>query len=86
MILNKTTKSRERYRVIPGSMGCAGDPKHYPTHKYEIAAGVDRGNGYQCYMSVTTFLEKGYIPEEAKQKLIAFLRGKGYQAYLNEVL
>lgn len=86
MILNKTTKHRDRYRVIPGSQGCYGDPDYYPTHKFKIAIGIDRGNGYQGYSSITYFLtKKEYVPVEAKTNLKKFLEKKGYGRYLNKI-
>lgn len=86
MILNKTTKHRDRYRVIPGSQGNYGDPDYYPTHKYTIANGIDRGNGYQGYSSITYFLtEMEYVPIEAKNNLKKFLKEKGYSRYLNKI-
>jgi DNA-directed RNA polymerase subunit RPC12/RpoP len=86
MILNKTIKHRDRYKVIPGSQGSYGDPDYYPTHKYTIANGIDRGNGYQGYSSITYFLtEMEYAPIEAKTNLKKFLKKKGYDRYLNKI-
>jgi DNA-directed RNA polymerase subunit RPC12/RpoP len=86
MILNKTIKHRDRYKVIPGSQGSYGDPDYYPTHKYTIANGIDRGNGYQGYSSITYFLtEMEYAPIEAKTNLKKFLKKKGYGRYLNKI-
>lgn len=87
MILNKTRYPRERYQIINGSQGCYGDPDYYPTHIFCIVDGVDRGNGYQGYTSVTYFLknEGGYFPEEAIKSLKNFLKENGYRKYLKEV-
>lgn len=84
MILNKTTKASERYHIIRGSQGSAGDPPDWPTHKFEIANGVDRGHGYQGYMSVTYFFTKAYVPEEAKRKCKEFLKQLGYENWLRQ--
>jgi hypothetical protein len=78
MILNKTTRASDRYRIIPGHMGNYGDPATSPNHSYQIAFGVDRGNGYQGYMSVTYFLECDHVPQEAKSRCKSFLRSLGY--------
>ena len=85
MILNKTKMGSERCNLISGSMGNYGDPKYYPTHKYEIGIGLDRGNGYHCYYSLTAFLEECFISREAYDNLIAFLKKEGYDKYLSEI-
>lgn len=86
MILNKTTKHRNRYRIIPGSQGNYGNPDYYPTHKFIIVNGIDKGNGYQGYYSITYFLtEMGYVPIEAKNNLKKFLKKRGYSRYLNKI-
>ena len=77
--LNITRSSYERYYVIDGSMGGCGEPKDSPNHKYTIANGVDRGNGYQGYMSVTYALFQDVIPHEAIKNLKSFLILKGYK-------
>lgn len=78
-ILNKTRNSSERYTLISGSMGSYGEPSDSPNHKFEIASGINRGNGYQGYMAVSYFLSSdSYAPEEAKQKCMKILRKIGY--------
>jgi hypothetical protein len=85
-ILNKTTNSRDRYTLIKEGMGGAGDPKHYPTHLYSVANGVDRGNGYQGYESITYALkEDKFFPEEARRNLIEALDSIGFYDYLHEL-
>jgi hypothetical protein len=79
MILNKTTKHNERYRIIAGSMGNHGEPASSPNNKYEIARGINHGGGYQGYMAVTYFLAAPEVPEEAKRACRRFLRSKGYE-------
>ena len=76
MILNTTTKARDRYRIINDGMGCHGDPISDPTHHWSIAEGVDRGNGYQGYMSLDYFFQADFVPRTAKATCCAFLRGK----------
>ena len=85
LILNKAKKASDRYHLLSGSMGSYGDPENYPTHKYEIAIGVDRGNGYHCYMSVTNMLEEAFCPREAYDNLVSFLKCAGYGKYLSEI-
>lgn len=80
MILNKTTKHRERYRILPGNMGNHGDPKDSPNHKYHVANGI--GPNYCGSMSIEYFLSNENIPEEAKQNAIKFLLERGYGAWL----
>jgi len=77
-ILNKTKSSYNRYHILNGSMGNYGEPPTSPNHDFEIANGVDRGNGYQGYMSVTYALKKGSMPVEAQNKLRKILKEKGY--------
>jgi hypothetical protein len=86
MILNKTKSHRDRYRILDGNMGNHGDPKDWPTHKYHIANGIDRGGGYQGSMSVTYFFseEARYVPEEARKNAIRFLLANGYEKWLKE--
>ena len=87
MILNKTTKSRDRYKVLPGSAGNYGDPANSPTHKFMVVEGVDRGNGYQGYSSVAYVLldsRASHFPAEARRNLIQFLASKGYGDWLAE--
>lgn len=83
--LNKTKSSRARFTLINESMGCYGDPGHYATHEFSIANGIDRGNGYQGYMSVTYALTKcAYFPEDAKIALIKELSPR-YEKYLRDI-
>jgi hypothetical protein len=82
IILNKTKKSSQRYTLINEPMGCYCDPARYPTHKYSIANGVDKGKGYQEYQSLTNFLIHGDI--EIKNELIKILKSLGYKQYLIE--
>lgn len=88
MILNKTRHHRERYKVLcdDRGQGCYGDPDYYPTHNHVVVSGIDKGNGYQAYYSITYFLtQMDYIPYEAKRNLIKFLEEKGYDKYLKEL-
>lgn len=56
-------------------MGSHGEPSNHANHKFEIANGVDRGNGYQGYFSVSYFLnEMEYAPQEAKDKVRTILK------------
>lgn len=87
MILNKTKSHRDRYRIVPGNMGNAGDPKDYPTHKYHIVNGINRGNGYQGCMSVAYFFSEDthrYVPEEARKNCVKFLLAHGYGNWLKD--
>jgi hypothetical protein len=85
MILNKTTKHRDRHRILPGNMGNAGDPKDSPNHTFHIAYGINRGNGYQGSMSVTYFFgNESHAPEEAKQNAVKFLLANGYENWLRQ--
>jgi hypothetical protein len=80
-ILNKTTKTRERYTLINESMGNCNEPNNSPTHKYSIANGIDRGNGYQGYMSIDYFLTIDYISNDIKNNLKKILVSLGYLQY-----
>ncbi len=84
MILNKTKKHRDRYRVINGKMGSHGQSPNSPNHKYEIVNGIDNGNGYQGYSAVSYFLTKEDAPQEAKDNLIDFLLVRGYKQWLKK--
>lgn len=68
--LTHSKSSRDRYYLISGSMGSYGTPDNHVNQKYEIAEGIDRGNGYQGYMSVSYFLTLDYIPKSAKNIVI----------------
>lgn len=76
MILNKTQNSGDRYRIIPGSKGCHGCPANHANHKFEIANGVDRGNGYQGYTSISYFLTQEFISQDIKDKVIRFCKDR----------
>jgi len=80
VILNKTKNSSERHTLISGSMGSAGEPATSPNHKFKVANGVDRGNGYQGYMAVSYFLNgECYAPKEAVNKCKKILQNLGYK-------
>ncbi len=74
LLLNSAKSSSDRYYLIDGSMGSYGEKPNHVNHKYQIANGVDRGNGYQGYMSVSYFLTLDYIPQEAKEKVISICK------------
>jgi len=79
VILNKTRNGSERYILISGSMGSAGELITSPNHKFEIANGIDRGNGYQGYSAVTYFLSsESCAPIDAKNKCKEILKSLGY--------
>src|SRR4051812_47723527 len=81
MILNKTRSHRDRYRIVPGGMGCYGSPIEFPDHNYHIVSGVER-NGYSDHMAVTYFLTDphlNYVPQEAKDNCRKYLRDRGYE-------
>jgi hypothetical protein len=82
MILNKTRKSRERYRIIEDGMGFYKDPKDSPNYKYRIVVGVNRGNGYQSAMSVEYFFKNENPPFLARVNAIQFLKDEGYEPWL----
>lgn len=85
IILNKTRNSRDRFILVDGGMGDGGDPAYYPTHDFCVVNGIDRGNGYQGYMSITYALKEcSYLPEEVKTKLINVLRSS-FGNYLREI-
>lgn len=84
--LNKTRFPRDRYHLINRPMGCSGEPEYSPTHKYSIANGVDRGNGYQGYISIDYFFKEDYIPFEVKSVLFYRLLELGYSKYLQRFL
>lgn len=74
MILNKTKNSSERYTLISGSMGNSGEAANHANNHFEIVNGIDRGNGYQGYISVSYFLTLDYIEQDMKDKVKAFLK------------
>jgi hypothetical protein len=73
-ILVKTMKARDRYRLMSGGQGQAGEPLNHVNHRYHIVEGIDRGNGYQGYISVSYFLTLDYVPKEAKDKVLAIIK------------
>lgn len=66
--LVKSRSSRERqYLIRDGQgMGGAGEPAYHYSNAWVVASGVDRGNGYQSYMSVDYALTCEWLPENAK--------------------
>lgn len=77
--LNKSRSSRDRYYLINQSMGNAGSPANAPENSYSVVNGIDRGNGFQGYMSIPYCLKEcKYFPEDAKQNLIKELQKLGY--------
>jgi len=85
VILNNTIKHSDRYSLINEGQGGYGDPLYYPTHKFCVVNGIDRGNGYQGYLSVTYALQHDSVPKEVKARLKALLIRNGYSKYLSEV-
>ena len=81
IILNKTNRPMDRYTLVSDSMGCAGEPENHPSHKYSVANGVDRGNGYQGYTSIDYFLTQEYVPQDVKNNLRKTLVNLGYSQY-----
>jgi hypothetical protein len=69
VILNKTKRASERFRLLRGSMGSYKLPEGHPNHRWQIAHGADRGNGYQGYMALSYFLTAPlpWVPDEARQ-------------------
>lgn len=63
--------SRDRYYLMQDGrgMGGAGKPESHYSWSWVVVNGVDRGNGYQGYMSVDYVLsaEVTWIPESAKR-------------------
>lgn len=84
--LNKTRSPRERYHLVSDAMGNYGAPDNSPCHKYCVANGVNRGNGYQGYTSIDYFFELDYIPFEVKSVLFYKLLELGYGKYLAKLL
>ena|ERR1044072_2487196 len=74
--LTKSKSSTDRYYLVSadGSMGNIEEPDNHANHKYQIVKGVDKGNGYQGYMSVSYFLQQDRFPQSAKDKITAFLK------------
>lgn len=75
--LTNSKSSRDRYYLVSGSMGNYGCVENHVNNQYQIVNGIDKGNGYQGYTSVSYFLTQDYIPKEAKQKVIDFCKQKG---------
>lgn len=68
VILTRSKSSRERYKLVKDGRGMGGygmPPDHYSRH-WLVVNGVDRGNGYQGYMSVDYALSEDCLPESAK--------------------
>lgn len=75
--LTNSKSSRERYYLVNGSMGNYGEVANHVNNHFEVVNGIDRGNGYQGYMSASYFLTLDYIPKEAKEKAIEIFKEKG---------
>lgn len=67
--LEKSRRSRERrYLVKDGrGMGGSGRPADDYLHHWVITEGVDRGNGYQGYESIDSYMYQSSTPESAKR-------------------
>jgi len=76
MILNRTRKTRDRYTVVGGSMGCHGMANGHANHHYEIRNG--NPSNPSGIMSVSYFLTLDYVPQEAKDNLRKFLTDRGF--------
>lgn len=66
--LTKSKSALARYYLICDGqgMGGAGNPKSHYSNRWTVVNGVDRGNGYQGYMSVDYALTVDYLPDSAK--------------------
>jgi hypothetical protein len=62
--LNTTKSPRDRYFLL-----LEGD-------EWTVVSGVNRGNGYQAYYTLSYFVICNYVPEEIKEKVRSFLGGK----------
>lgn len=76
--LNKNRSSRLRYYLINEGMGGSGEDLNSPLHKYSIANGIDKGNGFQGYMSIKYALKCEYLTEEIKSNIKKELKKLGY--------
>ncbi len=67
--LARSRSSRERYYLIEDGrgMGSYGLPESHYSHRWVVANGCDRGNGYQGYYAVAYALTLDHLPESAKR-------------------
>lgn len=63
-------RGRARYVLIKGEMGSYGLPDNHINHRYEVANGVDNGNGYQGYTAVSYFLKSAECTPQARKVII----------------
>ena len=49
---------REETKEDGGGMGSFLDPPNYPTHRFSIVSGYDRGGGFQSSLSIATFYKR----------------------------
>ena len=77
VILVKTKHPRDRYRLISGPMGSAVTAANHANNRFQIVEGIDRGNGYQGYMSISYFLTLTYVPQSAKNMVIDICKKHG---------
>ena len=78
VLFNKSKNCRDRYYLLHGSMGGAGEPANHANNHFEVVNGVDLGDGYQGYMSVSYALSYEYLPKVVKAALRACLSRMGY--------
>jgi hypothetical protein len=66
--LTKSRSSRDRHYLIRDGkgMGGGGKPEDHYLNRWVVVTGVDRGNGYQGYMSVDYALTCDWLPDGAK--------------------
>src|SRR6516165_11367867 len=96
MILNRTRKHKERWRIIGGGMGWAGDPENSPNRKFRIAKGLKDKNykpledprpynpQYRNEMSITVFFTEANPPPSVRETAIHWLVANGYYNWLLE--
>ena len=79
--LNSSRSSRCRYYLVNDGRGMGGysnSPDHYSNH-WVVTNGVDRGNGYQGYMSVNyAASDEGCLPSEARARLLKLMTRFGW--------
>lgn len=68
----------ERHVLRYGGMGSVGKPDTHVSHKYSIGIGDLKKGHFEAIMSIPSFIEATFIPQQAKDKLASFAKENNF--------
>lgn len=77
LLLNPGVSPSERFWLVYNGRGMGGSgspPEHY-LNNFFVGIGVDRGKGYQGYLSIDGALEEEFVPDGVKEAVREFFFG-----------